>query len=678
MIPSGESQTFSSSDPPDPDPSGFDNDPQAPHDEKRPMGDKPFPVMLPEGLTKDALMEWAFKKKKRHQRWFGDSNGQAEKVMNAWKAYTGKMMAGQASPSHIPLSNSIIETDTAKSYQAAFSRAKVVDAQPRSQQFDNENKTTIEDLMNQELLFSQARTGEKAFDFMKGLKIEGTAFGRVSWEERELETIPPPVMLKDPIGGDVPGAVIGEVRMIKKVHGPTWEGVPMQNLIWDDRESFRIQNSEFVAHRQFPTTTDLLLMEEKGDIQDVNEIEKIAESTKLEQQNPDLKRKQLLGPGSVGPSEGTQDESVRLLDEWFGWIPYHAPQANGTKKWEKVSLHFMIVNDKTLVKCEPNPWTDESGGGPHHPFFSCRQSLMPRELLGNSVLFPIMGLQVDANNLHESVGKLIKKVARNPTFVSRAAGLDTLRLFQDELSIIAVTDPEKVKSNPIDGNQIKAVSAERQWVIQQAQETVAANEQAQGVPDAELANATATAAAITNANNGTRFQLFVDMFSYEFFAGMANLFWWSIRKWAKDGDLVVRESTLDGAPREITREDLVNDYFFVPVTSAALNDSRAQLQSQMQIAQQLGQLQVTNPQAMIDGKGNMWHFDVMDFILKEILPKAGVRNGRSYFSMHPVAQPGTGAGLPPGAPGAPAGAPAPAGPPIAPQPGFVPGTPTGA
>ena len=123
------------------------------------------------------------------------------------------------------------------------------------------------------------------------------------------------------------------------------------------------------------------------------------------------------------------------------------------------------------------------------------------------------------------------------------------------------------------------------------------------------------------------------------------------------------------------RQDLVNDYFFVPVTSAALNDSRAQLQSQMQIAQQLGQLQVTNPQAMIDGKGNMWHFDVMDFILKEILPKAGVRNGRSYFSMHPVAQPGIGAGLPPGAPGA---APAPAQPPVAPQPGFVPGTPTGA
>ena len=63
-----------------------------------------------------------------------------------------------------------------------------------------------------------------------------------------------------------------------------------------------------------------------------------------------------------------------------------------------------------------------------------------------------------------------------------------------------------------------------------------------------------------------------------------------IRQWAVNGDLVVRESTIDGAPRPIMRAHLVEDYFFVPITSAVLNDQRAQLQSKMQFAQQMAQL----------------------------------------------------------------------------------------
>lgn len=647
-------KSMDASAPPDPQPNGFADDQEGLDQEK------PFPVQLPDGLTEDALKTWARKKKKDHERWFGDSNGYSEMILNWWKAYNGKMLAGQTSPSTVPLSNSIVETDTAKSYQASFSKAKVLDAQPRVPQENNENKTTVEDLINQEVLFGMSRTAEKAFDILKAMKIEGTGFARCKWEKRVIETINVPMALDNTKGLQVQMQTVEQSKVFRTVHGPDFDAEPIQNIIWDHRVGSHIQESEFVGHRQFPTLTDLLIMEENGQITNVDAIQKLAEGQQAQQVNPDAKRKMLLGPGGNGPAVATNDEPEKRLDEWFAWVPYQCPQEDGTKKWEKVPLHFMIVNDEVLVMCERNPWVDETGHGPGHPFISYRQMVQPREMLGRSVLDPIMGLQTYVNTIQDSMGKLTKKAAKNPTFVSRAAGLDTLRMFQDELALIPVLDPNAIKYHPVDGPAIKAVAEERGWSINMARETVAANEQSQGVPTATLDNATATAASIINANSGTRFQFVVDQFGHEFFGALGNLFWWMIRQWAVDGDLVVRESTIDGNPRAITRQHLVDDYFFVPITSALLNDQNAQLNKKMAFAQQMAQLQGTNPGAMIDEQGNQYHFELIDFVIKEIMPMMGIRNGRTYLMKKaPLPAPiagllgGASGALPPAAGGAP-------------------------
>ncbi len=643
-----EAKSFDASDPVDAKPNGFQAEEplQAAPDE---MEEDDFPIKLPEGMTEQKLLDFSLRKKKEHERWFGDNNGYSEQIMNWWKAYDGKMVAGQTMPTTVPLSNSVVEVDTAKTHQAMFSRAKVVDAQPLSEQVDNENKTTIEDLINQEILFGRSRTGEKAFDFLKALKIEGTAFFRAKWEKRSIETIPSPVVMDPGTGTAIQTKTIAEVKVFKTVHGPDFDPVPVQNSIWDHRVGTRVQDSEYFCERQFPTITDLLIMQENGSITNVDAIQKLAQSQGVEQTNPDAKRKRLLGPGGNGPTEGADQEKSKRLDEWFGWVPYQQPQEDGTTKWTKIALHWMVVNDEILVMAEADPWVDEDGHGPGHPFFSARQAIQPRELLGKSVLAPIMDLQGYVNRTHGSMEKLTSKAARNPTFVSRAAGLDTLRMFTDELSIIPVMDPSKVSYHPIDGGQLAAVAQERAWAITFARETVAANEQSQGISSTNLKDATATEVSIINANSGTRFQFIVDQLGYEFFAGYANLMWWMIRQWAQDGDLVVRESTIDGAPHAITRAHLVNDYFFVPITSAVLNDQRAQLQSKMQFAQQMAQLQGTNPAAMVDDDGSTFKFKLLPFIRQEIMPLMGVRNGFTYFEKLPPQIAGM---LPLGVPGA--------------------------
>lgn len=624
-------RSLDASEPPDPDPNGFQEDADKKQDEKKSK------VQLPEGLTEQRLKEWAAKKKAAHAHWFGDNNGFNEKINDWWKAYDNKLLAGQQTPTAVPISNAIIETDTAKTYQAVMARARVVDAMSKQAQIDNENKQTINDLVNQELLWSESRTGEKLFATIKALKIEGTGIARARWRKRFVETIPDTSSV-DPLSGErVPNSTVEEVKVFKETFGPDWESTALQNMIYDHRKN-RIQESGYVCEKQFPSDEELLIMQDEGLIDNVEEILKQPASKEDMQKDLDEKRKRQLAPAGNGPVETTDSTDTRELDEWFAWVPYQKPQEDGSTKWQMTALHFIIVNDDALVLCEPNPWVDETGHGPGHPYISFHQCVIPRSFLGKSVHAPIMDTQVYINNLMSSSQRLVNKAARNPTFVSRGAGLDTLRLFTDELAVIPVQDTSQVKYNPIDGAQIKAVSDERAWAINIARETVAANEQAQGVPTTTLGNATATEAAIINANSGTRFQLIVDQFIYEFFAALGNLYYWMMRQWAMDDDLVVRESTIDGAPRNVTRADLQVDYFFVPITSAVVNDTRSMLQQEMQFAQQVQQLQATNPQAMVDSTGKMYRFDLFDFLVQEIMPKLNIRNGRTYMKEVPPEQ----------------------------------------
>jgi hypothetical protein len=613
-----------------------------------PVSSQPAPLIeLPDGVTTAMLVDFAAKRKAQHKRWFGDSNGYSEKIMDWWRGYDGKTLPGQNVNTTVPICHSVVETDVAKSMEALLNQAKVVDALPKVPQKDNENKETIEDLINQEILWSQARTQRKLYGAVKGCKIEGSGIGRVEWEKRMIETIPDPTVLDLMTNERVQTKTVMDVKVYKEVHGPSWDVVPIQNFGWDNRVS-DIRESEWVFEMHFVNRTDLLLMRDEGKITDIETIFKQASGADAETTDPEAKRKARLSPASSGPQEADGDDKVWKLDEWFAWVPYEKEDGTG---WGKTSLHFFICNGNVVVNAKKNEWVDDTGNGLHHPYFNFRQELVPRQMLGNAVHDAIMGLQVYVNNLQGSNQKLIHKAASNPTFVSRAAGLDTLRIFTEELSVIPVLDASQIKTNPIDAGSITAVTNERAWSINMARETVAANEQMQGIPRENMSNATATEASLMNANSGMRFQLVVDLMKHEIFGSLATMFWWMIRQWAKDGDLVVRESSLDGAPRAILRSDLENDYFFVPITSAMMNDQRASLQQQIQLAQQLITLQQQNPAAFVNDQGVQFKFSIFDYLVEEIFPKAGIRNGHSFLkpvapAAPPMAPPGAAAPMP--------------------------------
>ena len=142
-------KALDASGPHDPDQALMSQGPKKPMDGQTEAEQKDFPVQLPEGMTESFLLAWAQRRKKSFQEW---SKGEFDKIEGWHKSFEGKPIAGQTSNATIPLSNSVVETDTAKRITAMFNKAKVVDAIPlyAGLQSDNENKILIDDLLNQE------------------------------------------------------------------------------------------------------------------------------------------------------------------------------------------------------------------------------------------------------------------------------------------------------------------------------------------------------------------------------------------------------------------------------------------------------------------------------------------------------------------------------------------------
>jgi hypothetical protein len=455
---------------------------------------------------------------------------------------------------------------------------------------------------------------------MKGQSIEGTGIGKCYWEIYECES-------KQPDFAQGPGGIqiqIGEHIVIQKKGRPNWSVVPVQTMIWDKRLSTRIQDSDYTGQTEMSTMNELLLEQENGNISNVDEIEKLVAAKRADNSDEESKRRRQLNEGSSTESMDS-DEGVFEVTEWHAFVPYQeTDEETGEKHWTQANLRFRIVNDQVLIKCEENPW-----GKLKNPYFSYRYSILPRQFLGNSVAQPIMGIQTSVNNLQASSDKLVRKAAKNPTFYERSSGLDGRKIFIDEDSLIPVNDANKVKFFPVDAGAIRAVSEERSFLIELSRDTVAAGEMAQGIGGKDID--TATEANIMNTNSGQRFQSIVDQTGWEFFCGMATNFYFLIKKFAQPGELLVRESSQDGNPRPIMPQDLVNDYIFVPITQASVQNNQAKAQQRMQLIQQLGQFQSTAPQMFMDKNGNQVKFDLVDIFIKEVMPAIGIKNGQTYI-----------------------------------------------
>ena len=626
--------------------------------EQEPL-DKDFPVQLPDGLTEAELLAWAKRRKTSHKSFFAPEQ---IKIIDQDKMYESLPIAGMQGGSYVPLVNSAVDTDTAKRVTAMFNKLKVVDAiQDYGITQDEENKLLIDDLINQQILVSAARIPEKAYEIMKDEGLHGTTAIKTFWELYDCEETKP--ITARGISGPIQ---TGEQKIMVKRGRPNIQGVPLSSCIWDKRLAGRFQDAKYFGHSTFPSMNELLIEQENGIIANVDEIAARESAQKLLEADQETKRRTAVGEGTTTES-ADGDEGVYQMDEWHGLVAYQAPQLDGTKKWTQANLRFRIINDRTLIKCEENPMGDLI-----HPFISCRYSILTGRALGNALCQPIKQSQVDVNNLQTSLMKITKKAAQNPTFYERASGLDGRKVFIDELSLIPVNDASKIKTNPVDGVAIQAVSKERGFLIDLARESIAANDQAQSIDNGPAGSA--TEADIDNQNSGTRFQSIVDQNGWEFFAAIAEHFYWYDQKLAKDGELVVRQSSQDGNPYAIQRSDLQNKYIFVPVTAASVSNQNAMLGRKMALVQQMTQQQMQNPMGMQNPDGSFVRFDIPAFYIKEVMPLMGVKNGRSYLvttsaqeiaqkaqlnaEMHQPAQGGAPAapgrpGMPPQGPGAP-------------------------
>ncbi len=575
------------------------------------------PITLPDGLTKNFIIEWAKTRNEKFSKWAKD---EFSRIENWHKMNENINIAGMnKGGTFIPLSNSIIETDTARRTALMFARPKMVEAIPLNPMQDNEDTQDIEDYVNQEIMLS-VRTAEKGYDAFKGQAIEGTGIGKSYWEQVEAHCMKP-VFSVDPESGLK--VQTGEEPYLEMRGRWNWNPIAIQNMAWDARTASRIQDSAWVRERMFLTLNELTKKEEAKEIQDVALIEK--QASEIKDNTPkdgEAERIRHLREQQLPVGDG--DDGVYQVEEWHAELTWKNEAVLQTGKFR-----FWIVNEQTLVKFEDNPLDPK-----RNPYFSFRYSIRPRRLLGNGALAPIQELQIYANNLMGSSQELIKKAAANPTFYEKASGLDGRKAIVTEGALIPVLDANRIKYFPVDVGAISAVERKLAAVVSLVRETTASNEQALGVSGG---SDTATEATILARSAGARFQMSVDLAAWEFFAqGLAQECYWMYRQFGADNQMVVRApSGIDGRAKYITRAQLQKEFIFVPVTSQNEVAKNAEVKNYLALFDKLAQMQVQAPQMMVDKQGIPLTFDFVGALNDEIFPRLGIRNGKSYWTAKP-------------------------------------------
>ncbi len=583
----------------------------SPDDEVQP------PVKFPEGLSEEWVLNYCKKREGAFAKWFEKQNTRADEF---YMMYENKMVGGGKGV-FLPVSTTVIDTDVARRSAAMFGRTKVVDAIPQFFTENNERVKTVEDLVNQTVVY-MTNTTEKGFDAIKTQSIEGTGFFKSFWEIYEEEEITPlydrDIQTGDPIYS-------GESQKTETKGRWNWEPVPMNRMLWDPRCMSRIQESPYVRHRDYLTDEELLVMQQNGEIEGVEYILQNEETSDRENEDRERIRQKRIGENEYENAE----DGTYAVDEWYADIAWRVPhkdaegnQVVGKEEMQTGKFHWWIVNGRKVVMFEPNQLVPK-----RKPYGSFRYSIRPRRLLGRSALDPIAELQNYANRLMGNKQELVKKALQNPTFYERGSGIEGRKTILDEKSLIPVLDANKIKHFPVDVTAIREAKAELADVVAYMRETTASNDIAMGLGGGE----TATETSLLSQSSTSRFQSVVELTYHELYGALAQECFWSLKQFAQPGDLWVRDSSIDGKARKVELGELQGEYKFTPSGVSAEASKQNQLRQKTVFLERMMETHAKAPQIFVDNEGVQHKFDFIKFITEELMPLADVRNGKTYF-----------------------------------------------
>ncbi len=598
-------------------------------------GESEGPISLPDGLKEEKVIKWTKTRASVWDSWFKEKFNRIETNHLLARNAKGNNINSRIGNAPIPLAvgYSILEAVTARMNTTLLARPKLAEAVADSVMSDNGQQENVEAFINQKLT-AELRQPEKGKFAIKAALIDGYVVARSEWKKVLVEDEKAEYK-KDPLNDN--NLYMGSKPTKQYKESWTFRKCNPTNCGWDIHTTTRGQDSPFFFENDKWSYNEMLDKQDAGELTGVERLKNITPSGMNGKEKDDFESKLKKADGDKDWSESYADQKLYKITEWFGAIPY-----KDEEEAEVCYCHFFIAEDKFLISFEENVLRPR-----RHPYITAQTVQEVDSVIGLALLEAIKPL-LDAINNYAGKQQALVEWCSNPTiFYGNKSGLAGRTTFNRPMGMQPVTDANDIKEFLANPDSVEVVQKYIEFLINLARESSGANEQFQGIEQAE----TATQFQGLQAAAGSRFADIAENLNQGLVEALALECFYMYRQFGVDGQMVVHPQTEEASAVPLMKMDLQGDYRFIATSSASDNYKRAEIQDDTTFLQMM---QGMNGQGGFPGQGGTMLYNIPKHVTEISIPLRGQKSSKDMFTPAPPPAPvllnaqGKGVPVPPG------------------------------
>lgn len=354
---------------------------------------------------------------------------QSREMYENWSPSTRSLV--QRANLKLPFGFTIIETQTPQLVDIFFRGGSVI-------QFKGQGAedAVFEDAMTDFHIhqFEEMGFQSKTAAFIKAMLLDGTAFAKVPYRYKELETVRRMTQV-DPQSGVETMVKMPKVEVL--FDGPDLELIPIYDFFpdWSIKRPGDIASMRGCVHRTYKT---LVSLQNNPLYKNIDELE-----TSVSVKGFDAWSTPYYSDSYKDEFERLNDNDYQRKDEgaievWEYWGLF---DVNGDGEFEEYII--VIANGDVVLRCEKNFYDYK-----FKPFVACPNYMRESEFYGIPELMAVRSLIKEANTLRNARLDNIN-LSVNPMWIAdRAAGINTKSLFSRPNGVIWTNDINAIKPLP--------------------------------------------------------------------------------------------------------------------------------------------------------------------------------------------------------------------------------------
>lgn len=583
----------------------------------------PDPIQLPEGLTEVELLSMCEKQEKDFQDFFKDT---LKEIEDNARLYAGKAAGGVIGSGPIlPLVTSIVDTQQARMMGQYFAQEKFFDLLPSGRSAldigdAGDIASRVEDFLNEQI-YDTPDFFQRMDKATRMLLIEDAIIARVRGEEEDDYK-----MRATTSSGPMGGAEVytGIEFEEEKRTGPVFDVDSIRTYAWDPRASLNIRKAKWVRHRTNVSPSEIDEWAKNGvvNVEAAKKAKQLGNNAQTLQGNAGQDSKDPAGQyakyvdGKNLPS-GDWKGGLVTVDEWHGYVTWGKDDAVQCAEF----IWWLVPDKQVLLKFRAN-----TSKRLKRPFAMTILGQKQEGLLGQGPVDIVKPLIVKISNVLSAINKLMWQTANSPIFYEPVSMLDGRRTLLQDANLVPVMNSKAINRMEPPTASIQLLQNYLNFLISQAREATASNEQAQGIGGS---SDTATESQILAQSSGMRTQYAINLANAEFTCSIAELYLEWFRENGVPGEMVTREAGVDGNPVEITPEDLSLDYKVRPLSSIPQSNKLARFKELSAVVEKIAGIP---PELLTDAQGQPMKLNLYEFLSQDMLPLIDVRGGQRLFT----------------------------------------------